>query len=84
MRSLRDPDGTTPNLVRLAPKRDVPRDFGAASLSDIALRCGFTDQAHLCKHFRQALGQTPAAWRRAHSSHHDEDETLPVERLGLL
>jgi AraC family transcriptional regulator len=36
-----------------------------ASLSDIALRCGFTDQAHLCKHFRQAAGQPPAAWRRA-------------------
>jgi AraC family transcriptional regulator len=39
-----------------------------ASLSDIALRCGFTDQAHLCKHFRQAAGQTPSAWRRAHRS----------------
>jgi AraC family transcriptional regulator len=37
-----------------------------ASLSDIALRCGFTDQAHLCKHFRQSTGQTPAAWRRSH------------------
>jgi AraC family transcriptional regulator len=36
-----------------------------ASLSDIAARCGFTDQAHLCKHFRQAEGQSPAAWRRA-------------------
>src|SRR6516162_1459812 len=36
-----------------------------ACLSDIALRCGFTDQAHLCKHFRQATGETPAAWRRA-------------------
>ena len=35
-----------------------------ASLSDIALRCGFTDHAHLCKHFRQVMGQTPAAWRR--------------------
>jgi AraC family transcriptional regulator len=35
-----------------------------ACLSDIALRCGFADQAHLCKHFRQAAGQTPAAWRR--------------------
>jgi AraC family transcriptional regulator len=38
-----------------------------SSLSDIALRCGFADQAHLSKHFRQAAGQTPAAWRRAHS-----------------
>lgn len=40
----------------------------AASLSDIALRCGFTDQAHLCKHFRVATGQSPAAWRRARSN----------------
>ena len=53
-----------------------------ASLSDIALRCGFTDQAHLCKHFRQAAGQTPAAWRHAHRSHHDENGTPPVERFA--
>jgi AraC family transcriptional regulator len=39
-----------------------------ATLSDIAQRCGFTDQAHLCKHFRQATGHTPAAWRRARRS----------------
>jgi AraC family transcriptional regulator len=35
-----------------------------ASLSDIALRCGFSDQSHLCKAFRQATGQSPALWRR--------------------
>ena len=34
------------------------------SLSDIALACGMTDQAHLCKIFRQVTGRTPAAWRR--------------------
>jgi len=39
-----------------------------ASLSEISARCGFTDQAHLCKHFRQVMGQTPAAWRRARKS----------------
>jgi AraC family transcriptional regulator len=50
-----------------------------AYLSDVALRCGFTDQAHLCKHFRQAARQSPAAWRRAHRSHHDENGTPPVE-----
>jgi AraC family transcriptional regulator len=33
-------------------------------LSDIALGCGFTDHAHLCKHFRMVNGETPAAWRR--------------------
>jgi AraC family transcriptional regulator len=35
------------------------------SLSDIALRCGFVDQPHLCKNFRRSMGHTPAAWRRA-------------------
>jgi AraC family transcriptional regulator len=50
-----------------------------ALLSDIALRCGFTDQAHLSKHFRQATGETPAAWRRARKSHHDEHGTPMTE-----
>jgi AraC family transcriptional regulator len=53
-----------------------------SSLSDIALECGFTDQAHLSKHFRQAIGQTPAAWRRAHSSHHAEHGTPRAERFA--
>jgi len=35
------------------------------ALSEIALRCGFADQAHLSKRFRESTGQTPAAWRRA-------------------
>jgi AraC family transcriptional regulator len=42
------------------------------SLSDIALQCGFADQAHLSKQFRQATGQTPSAWRREQSSRHVE------------
>jgi AraC family transcriptional regulator len=42
-----------------------------ASLSDIALRCGFADQPHLCKHFRQTTGCTPAAWRRANRKEDD-------------
>jgi AraC family transcriptional regulator len=36
----------------------------SASLSDIALSVGFSDQAHLCRLFRQAFGQSPASWRR--------------------
>ena len=35
-----------------------------ASLSQIALDCGFTDQPHLTRLFRRIVGVTPAAWRR--------------------
>jgi AraC family transcriptional regulator len=35
-----------------------------APLIDIALRCGFSDQAHFSKQFRHASGLTPSAWRR--------------------
>ena len=34
------------------------------ALSEIAVTCGFTDQAHFCKVFRQHHGQSPAVWRR--------------------
>lgn len=37
------------------------------SLSQISLACGFADQAHLCRRFRQVTGTTPGAWRRSRS-----------------
>jgi AraC family transcriptional regulator len=37
---------------------------GNTPLSEIALRCGFTDQAHFSKRFRLHTGATPTAWRR--------------------
>jgi AraC family transcriptional regulator len=52
-----------------------------APLSDIALQCGFTDQPHLCKHFRQTTGHTPAAWRRAHGSEDDGDRNRSLGNL---
>ena len=50
-----------------------------ASLADISLRCGFTDQAHFCKHFRRFAGLTPAAWRRARRT---DDTSLQHESVG--
>ena len=38
--------------------------ISAASLSEIALSVGFSDQSHLSRHFRAAFGQSPASWRR--------------------
>ncbi|HLZ67721.1 MAG TPA: AraC family transcriptional regulator [Aliidongia sp.] len=34
-------------------------------LSQIALACGLSDQAHLTRLFRQMTGETPSAWRRS-------------------
>jgi AraC family transcriptional regulator len=33
-------------------------------LSQIALACGFSDQAHYCRVFRDSVGLSPKAWRR--------------------
>jgi AraC family transcriptional regulator len=74
-RSFKRTFGESPHVflvrrrVELAAQYMLTTD---ASLSDIALRCGFTDQAHLCKQFRQAAGQTPAAWRRAQNTSREQ------------
>jgi AraC family transcriptional regulator len=67
-RSFKRTFGDSPHVflvrrrVELAAQYMLTTD---ASLSDIALGCGFVDQAHLCKHFRVVTGETPASWRRA-------------------
>ena len=35
------------------------------SLAQIAIDCGFADQAHFNKAFRRIVGESPGAWRRA-------------------
>jgi AraC family transcriptional regulator len=53
--------------VELAARYMLTTD---GALSDIALRCGFTDHAHLCNQFRRAVGETPGAWRRTRKRQH--------------
>lgn len=59
--------GQTPHAYVTARRLHRARGLMLESeepLSVIALICGFTDQAHLSKLFRQHTGETPGAWRR--------------------
>lgn len=33
------------------------------AISDIALECGFNDQSHFTRQFRETMNTTPAKWR---------------------
>jgi AraC family transcriptional regulator len=68
-RSFRRTFGHSPHAFIIRRRIELAAQYmlqTEASLSDVALECGFVDQAHLCKHFRRVTGETPAAWRRAH------------------
>jgi len=76
--------GNTPHSYVLGRRVDQASQLllnGHASISDIAVECGFTDQAHLCRQFRLRMGQSPAAWRREARSRchvgHRGDHTEP-------
>jgi AraC family transcriptional regulator len=49
---------------RLARAKELMTS-SALSLCAIAIDCGFSDQAHLCRQFRRATGASPNAWRRS-------------------
>jgi AraC family transcriptional regulator len=57
-----------------------------ATLSEIALRAGFSDQAHLCRQFKRAFSQSPATWRRELDLHAGRCSFVPAQadRLNRL
>jgi AraC-like DNA-binding protein len=66
-RSFKRAFGETPHayvMRRRLEKACYLMVTSTASLSEIALSVGFSDQAHLGRLFRQAFGQTPNRWRR--------------------
>jgi AraC family transcriptional regulator len=53
------------------------------SLSEIALSCGMSDQAHFTRAFRRIVGETPNRWRQSRRSALIEGVELPVDRSAL-
>ena len=46
-----------------------------APLSEIALRCGMSDQSNFTRWFRRVVGETPSSWRRTRSGAIEERVT---------
>ena len=53
-----------------------------ASVTEIAIRCGFADQSHFTRVFSAHVGASPAAWRRAHRDAHVPDVVALLREAG--
>jgi AraC family transcriptional regulator len=59
--------GTPPHVYIIGRRVELAKELmaeGKLQLSEIALECGFADQAHLSRSFRRATGMTPSDHRR--------------------
>ncbi len=69
-RAFRRSLGEAPHVYVIRRRLDRARHMMLTSdmaLSELAIACGFSDQAHFCKLFRRYTGKTPGAWRRERS-----------------
>jgi len=67
-RAFRETFNTTPHAYVMRRRIEGAQELMLqtnASLAQIAMDCGFADQAHLTKAFRRFVTDTPGAWRRA-------------------
>ena len=66
-RAFKETFGDTPHAYIVGLRLELAQELMLATedpLSQIALACGLSDQAHLSKLFRRVMGETPNAWRR--------------------
>ena len=65
-RQFRRAFGTSPSRFRTLRRLEVARRRieSGEKLSDVAFATGFSDQAHLTRHFKRTYGLTPGRWAR--------------------
>ncbi len=51
-----------------------------ASVCEIAVTCGFSDQSHMSRRFRRATGLSPAAWRLLRRAMSVQEDNLRCDR----
>ena len=67
-RAFKSTVGSSPMAYVAARRVERAKHMMLASaerLADVALECGFSDQSHLNRQFRRAVGLTPGQWRRS-------------------
>ncbi|EOM77367.1 transcriptional regulator [Rhodococcus rhodnii LMG 5362] len=69
---------TASRLARFARSHRLAR--GEAPLAEIAVRCGYADQAHLDREWRDLAGVSPTRWRRDEVFPFVQDDDHHVER----
>ena len=57
------PPKTVARIIRFDRALRLARKGPEGGWADIAAACGFADQAHLCREFRDLAGETPTAWQ---------------------
>lgn len=66
LRLFREEIGTTPHAYQLQLRISCAREMldRRASAAEVALECGFADQAHFTRAFKRIVGYTPGAFKR--------------------
>lgn len=69
LRIFRREVGLTPHGYQLKVRIDRAVELldGSTPLAEAALECGFADQSHLTRRFKQVLGVTPGQYLRGHA-----------------
>ncbi len=70
IKAFRQTVGTTPHRWLLEQRVQKAQDLlrmPGRSITDIALLCGFADQAHLTRVFTSVVGLSPGAWRKVNA-----------------
>lgn len=56
------PPKAVSRIARFIRAQELGRDKGVSGWADIAAACGYADQAHLARDFREFAGVTPSNW----------------------
>jgi len=72
-------------IVRRVERAKAMISSTKEALADVALACGFADQAHLNRRFREIVGISPGRWRRSNAAVAPKTAALrgrPVPEIG--